>query len=494
MAPRTAESKKRKASVPESGADKVKKVKQAAPPSAVEPAYPPKLVDAKDVYTPKDPNSKGEKRKATDEPNISKAKKSKKGIAATAASEKLVKSKKLKSTFATEETPELAAGEEDAGNSEVDDQTEALLKGFESEDDDDEEPNEAGFEVGSEVPAVKLSKKAKKQLAKANEAAEAEKPGVVYIGRIPHGFFEHEMREYFKQFGNITKLRLSRNKHTGASKHFAFIEFESSVVSDIVAKTMDNYLLFSHILKVKVVPEAQVPPNLFAGANKRFKAIPWNKLEARKLNSGTTEETWDKRSKASEERWKEKAEKLKKIGYEFIAPQMKSAKGLAKAHVDVPDVVEGEDTEVKAIEEAPQAEGKKESKKRGTKAAVKETNANVKSTQKQIEVEAKDSEDVVVDSIAKTKKAAKSKETKEAEPTEVTNAIAEPATENISKVRSKEGSKKVVEESESAVEHASAPVVQADEKPKKVAKRTVSSAENPPVAKVAKGRKGRKSV
>jgi len=37
-------------------------------------------------------------------------------------------------------------------------------------------------------------------------------PGVVYVGRIPHGFYEKEMREYFSQFGKINKLKLSRNK------------------------------------------------------------------------------------------------------------------------------------------------------------------------------------------------------------------------------------------------------------------------------------------
>ena len=36
--------------------------------------------------------------------------------------------------------------------------------------------------------------------------------GVVYLGRIPYGFFEKELRGYFSQFGKVTRLRLSRNK------------------------------------------------------------------------------------------------------------------------------------------------------------------------------------------------------------------------------------------------------------------------------------------
>ena len=36
--------------------------------------------------------------------------------------------------------------------------------------------------------------------------------GVVYVGHIPHGFYETQMKEYFSQFGKITKVHVSRNK------------------------------------------------------------------------------------------------------------------------------------------------------------------------------------------------------------------------------------------------------------------------------------------
>lgn len=76
-----------------------------------------------------------------------------------------------------------------------------------------------------------------------------EESGVVYVGRVPHGFFEEQMRAYFSQFGDILNLRLSRNKKTGKSKHYAFIEFSSNSVARIVAETMHNYLLFGHLLQ-----------------------------------------------------------------------------------------------------------------------------------------------------------------------------------------------------------------------------------------------------
>jgi nucleolar protein 15 len=36
--------------------------------------------------------------------------------------------------------------------------------------------------------------------------------GTLYIGRIPHGFYEGQMKEYFSQFGDVTRLRLARNR------------------------------------------------------------------------------------------------------------------------------------------------------------------------------------------------------------------------------------------------------------------------------------------
>lgn len=214
---------------------------------------------------------------------------------------------------------------------EVDDQTEALLKGFESDEDNDEEVLQGkGYEAGQKIP--NLDKKTKNQAKAAREAMRSDKPGVIYVGRIPHGFYEQEMRQYFSQFGDISKLRLSRNRKTGSSKHFAFIEFESAEVAEIVAKTMDNYLLFGHILKCKMVAPEQVHQNLWEGANKRFKKVPWNKMEGRRLKHGMPEEAWNKRIEKEEVRRAKKKEALKSMGYEFESPKVKSAKEMAKTN------------------------------------------------------------------------------------------------------------------------------------------------------------------
>lgn len=131
------------------------------------------------------------------------------------------------------------------------------------------------------------------------------------------------MRAYFSQFGTIKRLRLSRNKSTGKSKHFAFIEFASAEVAEIVAATMNNYLMFNHILKCNVVPKEQVHEKLWKGANRRFKAVPWNKIQGRELEMGMGREGWEKRIQGEKKRREDKQEKLKEIGYEFEGGELK---------------------------------------------------------------------------------------------------------------------------------------------------------------------------
>ncbi|XP_054909073.1 MKI67 FHA domain-interacting nucleolar phosphoprotein isoform X2 [Poeciliopsis prolifica] len=96
-------------------------------------------------------------------------------------------------------------------------------------------------------------------------------PGVVYVGHLPLGLFEPQLRSYFEQFGTVLRLRLSRSKKTGGSKGFAFIEFESSDVAKIVAETMNNYLMGERLIKCEVLPPEKVHEKLFVGSQKTFR-------------------------------------------------------------------------------------------------------------------------------------------------------------------------------------------------------------------------------
>lgn len=214
------------------------------------------------------------------------------------------------------------ADPEDTSDDGTDDLTTALIDGLES-DGDEGLGLDAGFKQGQEIPRLPEAEITAKKLEEVKNGAD-EGPGVVYVGRIPHGFYEHEMRAYFSQFGDIRRLRLSRSWKNGASRHYAFLEFTSAGVAKIVADTMDNYLMFGHILRCKVVAKEQVHESLWKGANKRFKAVPWNKIEGRKFEVGLGREQWSARIEGEKKRRASKNEKTKEIGYEFQAGELKS--------------------------------------------------------------------------------------------------------------------------------------------------------------------------
>ena len=41
--------------------------------------------------------------------------------------------------------------------------------------------------------------------------------GVIYIGHIPHGFYEGAMKDYFSQFGKVTRLKVSRSRRVSGN-------------------------------------------------------------------------------------------------------------------------------------------------------------------------------------------------------------------------------------------------------------------------------------
>jgi nucleolar protein 15 len=204
------------------------------------------------------------------------------------------------------------------------DETE-LLNGFDSDSPDDAQ--DVGLDLNETLPISDPSGKIEKELRAAHlKSGPDDQPGTIYIGHIPHGFFEVQMRAFFSQFGDITRIRLSRNRRTGASKHFAFIEFASEEVAKIAAKTMDGYLMFGHLLKSKFAPADSLHPDVWKGANKKFHKIPHAKLEGAKLAEAKSVEQWEKKAAKEESRRKKKAKALKKMGYDAPESAVAAAK------------------------------------------------------------------------------------------------------------------------------------------------------------------------
>lgn len=146
-----------------------------------------------------------------------------------------------------------------------------------SDSDEDEVEEQPGTEQNDEASPEKA--KAPKRKTKANRFAQMEAEadaepveprGVLYIGHIPDGFFEPQMKKFFAQFGKVTRLRISRSKKNAKSKGYAFVEFEEESVAKIVAETMQGYLLFDKTLVCHLLPKDKQHPLLFKGYRRRM--------------------------------------------------------------------------------------------------------------------------------------------------------------------------------------------------------------------------------
>lgn len=104
------------------------------------------------------------------------------------------------------------------------------------------------------------------------DVAKPEPPTTLYIGHLPHGFYERELKKYFSQFGDVVNVRVSRNKKTGNSKGYAFVQFASTDVATKAAGVMDKYLVMGKMLDVHLV--SKLHPDIWKGANKKFVLAP----------------------------------------------------------------------------------------------------------------------------------------------------------------------------------------------------------------------------
>ncbi|CAL8463903.1 g3438 [Coccomyxa elongata] len=154
---------------------------------------------------------------------------------------------------------------------------------------------------------------------------EEEPSRVLYIGHLPHGFYEDQLKGFFTQFGRVTKVRLSRNKKTGKAKHYAFLEFQYPEVAAVAAEAMDGYMMFKQKLSVHVMPAKDVHPDLWKGANRKFDNIPWRKIEMERHNAERTPEQQQARLERAVRRDKQRQKRLLESGIDYKYDPLEAA-------------------------------------------------------------------------------------------------------------------------------------------------------------------------
>jgi RNA recognition motif-containing protein len=72
----------------------------------------------------------------------------------------------------------------------------------------------------------------------------------LYVGSLQYSTTESELRALFKEFGDINELSLAKDRHTGESKGFAFIEMKRNADADKAIKALNGSVFQGRNIKV----------------------------------------------------------------------------------------------------------------------------------------------------------------------------------------------------------------------------------------------------
>ncbi len=77
----------------------------------------------------------------------------------------------------------------------------------------------------------------------------------IYVGQLPYNVKEDELMEIFSEFGEIANLNLIKDRFSGQSKGFGFIEMPNNSEADKAIKALNKTMLHGREIKVNQAEE-----------------------------------------------------------------------------------------------------------------------------------------------------------------------------------------------------------------------------------------------
>jgi RNA recognition motif-containing protein len=82
----------------------------------------------------------------------------------------------------------------------------------------------------------------------------------LFVGNLSYSTTEEELRELFAQAGTVSSVALIKERDTGRSKGFAFVEMSSREEADKAINMFNNSLLGDRALKVDIARPREERP------------------------------------------------------------------------------------------------------------------------------------------------------------------------------------------------------------------------------------------
>lgn len=72
----------------------------------------------------------------------------------------------------------------------------------------------------------------------------------IYVGQLPYSVTEDELREMFTEFGEVASMNLIKDRFSGQSKGFGFVEMPNNSEADTAIKALNKSMLKGREIKV----------------------------------------------------------------------------------------------------------------------------------------------------------------------------------------------------------------------------------------------------
>ena len=77
----------------------------------------------------------------------------------------------------------------------------------------------------------------------------------IYVGQLPYSVTEEELMEIFSEYGEIASLNLFKDRYSGQSKGFGFIDMPDNSEADKAIKALNKTMLKGREIKVNQAEE-----------------------------------------------------------------------------------------------------------------------------------------------------------------------------------------------------------------------------------------------
>jgi len=82
----------------------------------------------------------------------------------------------------------------------------------------------------------------------------------IYVGQLPYSVTEDELREMFTEFGEVESLNLIKDRFSGQSKGFGFVDMPNNSEADTAIKALNKSMLKGREIKVNQAEQKRSKP------------------------------------------------------------------------------------------------------------------------------------------------------------------------------------------------------------------------------------------